>query len=718
MGTVTPFGQAAPGLHLFQVLWLTRQGAIPAPSPFGTVILNGGQYVSVSNIPIGPPSVIARILAFTGAQPDVPGVLPPFFYIPVTPQLEGQIIGTSTVINDNTSTTAFLDFSDNTLFAATGISIPGNNLANQIVLDGALTFSTYLSRLLTNGQRNVIQNLLNLGFEGGYNANSPNSPLGWGTSQGSGALVDAHFGVAWQVSILDIGEPYGGIVQSGYLDAYGDPIFVGNQTYSIRFWAVTNGAAFIAGFAPVVRFEISSASTGFFSLANVNLGNPTQAAYYEADFSAPLPTDVPSDLVFSMVVEGASTTGLTVTIDDIQPIFAETPYLDDQGYASYVTNPEGFDGDTGVTGPDDTSKLMVFSTVRGTLCALTEFPSGRLWETNGSTNTEPSGWDWKPIGGQCGILSAFALTRSQADDGSEAGGDQWIAWASDVGAMIYGGGLPEKISQEIQPNWNDPAWENSNTAINLASASTAWALNDPVEKWIMFGLPIGPAYSSPSQIYVLNYQHLGSAESIASSPPYHPSLGGKLIATDNSRKWTHWLRSMNGAARMYRGDGGLSTCFFNGNGNVIGEGQGTGHIYTLNPTLLVDDDYGQIDPYYTTCFLIDPEKRQALGLKGGRLLLAYVLAQIQPKTLSDTNSQVTLSYFGDSLSNLWPLSTTRTLTQNFYKDRNFGGGMAQGERIAIKISSSPIIGTANGFTLSRFSPFFKNAKLRISGVNQ
>ena len=144
---------------------------------------------------------------------------------------------------------------------------------------------------------------------------------------------------------------------------------------------------------------------------------------------------------------------------------------------------------------------------------------------------------------------------------------------------------------------------------------------------------------------------------------------------------------------------------------------GYGHIYTLNPNKFTDDDFGQISPYYDTYFFVDPERAQQMQLKGGRLLMAYVLAQIQPQP-GDTNSQVTLTYFGDSLDNPWPLSTTRTLTPNFFKDRNMGGGMAQGERIAVRIASSPITGTDNSFVLTRFQAFLRNARTLVSGVNQ
>ena len=518
VGTATPFGQAAPGLHLCQVLWLTRQGAIPAPSPPVTFIANGGQYVSVSNIPIGPSNVIGRILAFTGAQPVVPGELPPFFYIPVPAQLEGQVVSTATQINDNTTTSVILDFSDNTLFAAIGISIPGNNLADQIVLDGALGFRTYLDRLETFGQRNVVQNLLNMGFEGGSNPNNTNPfilPLGWLLSIAAGdtfALVPGY----WGGDALAITVPTtntGGIEQGAYLDAYGDPILTGNTFYQFRLWVQTSVASGANVVIALTSASTSFSSTAFFPAASIS----TTGSYLEASFNLATPVSIPTDMMLEVLVENVSGGSVTVTIDEMSLIYAQTPYLDTESYASYVNNPEGMDGTTGIWGPDDTAKIMDMAIVRGTQYIVTQAPTGKLHETTGSTVTEPSGWTVTPVAGECGLLSAFALTVSQADNATEAGGGQWMAWASDVGAMIFGGGLPEKISQEIQPNWNDPIKSDTAVQINMAASTTVWALNDPVARLMYFGLPIGTA-TAPNQIYVLNYQHLGSAEAIAAAP--------------------------------------------------------------------------------------------------------------------------------------------------------------------------------------------------------
>src|SRR4029077_8191438 len=110
---------------------------------------------------------------------------------------------------------------DNTLFAAIPISVTGNNLANQIVLEGALGFAYVDSRLRTWGQRNVIQNLLNMGFDGGYINGVLGTPLGWTvdpTYSGTGILTTfGHFGMAWQIGVgTTVGGKFGHITQSAY----------------------------------------------------------------------------------------------------------------------------------------------------------------------------------------------------------------------------------------------------------------------------------------------------------------------------------------------------------------------------------------------------------------------------------------------------------------------------------------------------------------------
>ena len=718
MGTVTPFGQCAPGIHLAQVLWLTRQGLVSAPSPPVSFIANGGQYVNVANIPLGPPNVIARIIAFTGAQPNVPGELPPFFYIPVPGQLEGQTVSTATQINDNSTTTTILDFSDNTLFAAIGISIVGNRPANQIVLDGALGFAYFDSRVYTFGQRNCIQNLLNMHFGGG---SAFGNPLGWTVPANSvgGAFSVGEWGGEWAVS-AGSGDTLGtsGLIEQGaYEDAYGDPIAEPNTLYKVRIQAgsITGTAANLS-----LVFKLSSVATGFSATATI-LGTSFSAwqianfGYFEATFTARTPINIPTDLLLSFYGRALAGT-ITFQTTEWNLIDAENPWLDNQAFGSYIDNPSAYDGVSGNIQPtEDTKKIMDFSVLRGTPYIHTQDPSGRLHEIIINPTSEPIGWAIREVAANCGALSAFCVTHSQADDQTGAGAEDWTSWASEGGAIVFDGAEPKKVSQEIQPNWNEPFASDKAIQIWMQYATSISSFNDPVERAIYFFLPVGykalTQYTAPSIMYVLSYRELNGAYAIANSPPFHPSLSGRLIATDNTRKWAPWRLTLNGGARMYASPGGsLTSIFFGGNGFVPGTAVGFGNVYSLNPLLLTDDDYGQVAPYYTTCFFLDSEKAQALGVVAIRIMLAYLNAYITG------TGKVTYTFLCDSLDNPWAITTSRTLTSTAKFDQEIGGGMAQGNRIAIRISTTPITGTDNGFNLQRIQGWWKAAKLKLRGA--
>jgi hypothetical protein len=181
--SVTVNGQISPGAHNFVLSFLTRQGAITKPSPFTTFYANGAQQALFTNIAIGPQNVVARLISGTGAGGDN------YFTIPTTPQIGGQIVGTSFLIPDNTTTSAIIDFSDNTLFAGIAIDQIGNDLFDQRILIAPTGFYAYSSRLFTWGDYNTIQNLLNMGFGGGVDyVQSTNL---------AGAGVNSASGVAW-----------------------------------------------------------------------------------------------------------------------------------------------------------------------------------------------------------------------------------------------------------------------------------------------------------------------------------------------------------------------------------------------------------------------------------------------------------------------------------------------------------------------------------------
>ncbi len=688
VGTATPFGQAAPGFHLMRVNFLTRQDAVLKPSPYVKFVANGGQYLQIDNIPIGPPNVIARILEFTGADGAY------FFYLPVPAQVNGQVVSTATQINDNTTTSALLDFSDNSLFGGIGTSEPGNDLRLQIVLDGALGFGQYATRLVTYGQRNRIQNLLNMGFEGGYNANTPQWPLGWSVAPAlpnDGTfvnLVAAPIGVGMAVQMT----PGGAIYQSAYLDAYGNPIFKGNTFYSFR--------AYIS----VVSFAKIIVSLTSFSVGTDIHIFPTISAdgWYQFALPSATPTEIPEDLVFQIAMDS----GTSVTLDEMSVIYTQTPYLDGTLFGSYGNNPEGIDGVTSKFGPvTDTRKVMDFGVLRETFYMLTQEPSGRLHETTDNGTTEPSGWTVNEVGANCGALSAFSLTKSQADDTAASGGEEWMAWASESGARIFGGAYPDKISQAIQPDWEQ---------INPAANSTVWCVNDPVERALYFGLPLGTA-TAPNKILFMSYRNLNSAAAIEAAQPVRVGFSGKLVVTDNNCKWSLWTMIMNGAARMYREAGALSLVLGGGNGVTPGVG-GFGNVYTLNPNKYTDDDYGLVSSYYYTYGFVNRGAEQALQVGSHQKGFLGVLA-----TVTWPAGTMLVQVAPNNPANLWPLSCSRTVSQPDI-DLQWGYGnmlIARGSRFFLKFSSVPLEGqTDNAYNLQMLTVALLPTRLKTRGAAQ
>lgn len=691
-GTVTPFGQAAPGVHLMQVLFLTRQGYVTRPSPPAQFIANGGQYLSVGNIPIGPPNVVARILAFTGALGAT------YFYIPVPAQINGQQVSTATQINDNTTTNVLLDFSDPTLFASIAISIPGNNLRQQIVLDGALGFGVYASRLITWGQRNRVQNLLNMGFEGGAFPSSPTLPTGWAysgqTAQHSGTLINGRFGgQAWEILEGGGGGTSVKLIQSMFEDAYGNPIALPNTQYKVRMWLSSTVLSNLI----TIFVVISAASTGFGSVFSIttNVLPVGGSAYVEIPSNGtPTPGTIPADLVLQVYAFNNTGAAVTITIDDLSIIYASTPFLDTVLFGSYVNNPEGFDGLSGKFGSSqDQRKVMDVGIIRQTLYLLTQDPSGRIHQTSDNGVTEPVGWNVPQVAANCGLLSAFALTKSQADDSSAAGGEEWFAWASASGARIFGGGEPYKISQEIEPDWE---------RFSATGRLSAWALNDPTSRRIYFALPTSGLV--PSTIFVLDYRELDSVYQIATNGPIHTAYSGRLVATDHTRKWTRWTMATNGAVLMYRTPGVLTPIILGGNNGIPGQFAGTGNVYTLTTLILTDDDYGQVHPYYVTYFFPNGDQEQGLQLGGGRKMVCYLTAFI------GGTGNLLVTYLCNTLANAWGVTTSRTFLNPVTSDMECGGGSAIAQRIAVKFQSLPLVAqTDNAFNLQKVTLTLKKA---------
>lgn len=115
-------GNICTGQRYMVVLFKNRNGYITGMTEASVQGLNvtaSAQQLTVTNIPLGPaPSTAARILCFTVAGGATVG---DYFYIPSQDSVNG-ITMTSTVINDNTTTSATFNFTDVYLLSTTKVT--------------------------------------------------------------------------------------------------------------------------------------------------------------------------------------------------------------------------------------------------------------------------------------------------------------------------------------------------------------------------------------------------------------------------------------------------------------------------------------------------------------------------------------------------------------------------------------------------------------------
>jgi hypothetical protein len=153
------------------VIFITRNGTWgPASSPITFSVAEDCNYITASQIPIGPPNVIARLIGLTQAgQNGVPGANFYTITVPTIFNVGGvQYISSPFLIPDNQTTTAQFTFSDSVLLQAEAIDVPGNNLFNLIEIGNPAWILQYADRTFYGGCQNKIQNFTNLSFNGGY----------------------------------------------------------------------------------------------------------------------------------------------------------------------------------------------------------------------------------------------------------------------------------------------------------------------------------------------------------------------------------------------------------------------------------------------------------------------------------------------------------------------------------------------------------------------
>lgn len=556
-------GNISPGVHQCSVVFVTRQGYWTAPSAPVSWTAAGNLAVNVTNIPTGPANVVQRLLAFTASGGAS------FYHVPA-----------SMVINDNTTTTLTVDFTDTILLSGTSLDY----LFGQIELPEQLGVIDYAERLFWWGERANMDNWRNLSFDGGWDASENGRPLGWQLdptfgSGGSREAGDVIWGDAYKIAADGTTAVRGLISQGAIADNSADPLCAKDTDYSVRV-RIKRSAGLTAGTLRINAFSATQGQIGTgLAVTAVQAGNSYQ------EFSAqlfPAQPSLPSDLTLRVYADGTpSPSGEFFLVDNIEVFLTNEAINASIVRVSATEQPESYDGVSGLMeiAVNNGQGIRSAFVLRNNLYFVKE---RSMYVTATDGVNEPALWPVEEVSSKVGTPSVHGVGF----------GEEWVVIADRSGLYFFAGGELTKLSQEIQPTWD---------AINWEAAQHLWVQVDAQLKRVLVGVPTGSA-TQPNQVLVLDY-----------TGGFQDPLAGLPSAYERARKWTVWNISANSCGLIERANGKAQMFF--------GSNNSSGKIYALIEGQSSDDG-AAINSYYTTAFLA------ATGLSG-RNLFGYLTAYVQ-----------------------------------------------------------------------------------------
>lgn len=561
-GTATVVGNISGGLHGLSVAFITRQGYITIPAPPVYFYAPGNQLATVSNIPIGPSNIVGRLLIFTPyiAPPATAGA-----WYAVLPNMQ---------INDNTTTSLVIDFTDTALIA--GFS--ADYLFSQQELGECTFVAGYNSRTVALGERFKIPNFVNTEFDGGWNlgggVSGSDVPLGWsvdgsflfGNAGGSRDTVNGDWQDGYRVTGDGSSIVRGIIKQSAYQDFNGVAIINRNVGYSYRVRLVqsglTAGGFFIEVYSPTVGY-LGQATVPF----NLIPTGRNQEFTGELIFAPGFAT-IPPDAVLRVYGGNTMNAGGWFTMDSIEIFPTLNPVNASNVRLSYVNNPESIDGITGnvTVRPGDGQTLRAGFPLRTAFYVGKDHYLGYFTDDG---KNEPSSWQFTEVSATIGICGPRAVAWTE----------EWAVFAERSGLYILMGGDPIKIMQEIQEDASQTGkicWNS----INWNYGYKIWIVIDQIKKRILVGAPVNGA-TSPNVIFLMDYRFNSTPEYIASGPGVvYSQFTGGLLSHGASRKWTIWNLSCPSGGIIER---------FDGTAELFLGGTSDGNVYNLPASSYLDN---------------------------------------------------------------------------------------------------------------------------------
>lgn len=179
-GEVLPVSSdLAAGQRYAILMFKTRSGYLtPASPPVEFYTTGSTTSLTFTNLAIGPPNVIARVIAITAANAGIGG---PYYYIPddVTVAASSATLGATqtinkTVVEDNTSVSSpAINLTDAVLLNSVDVTASGNNRLKVRELGECAKCVEFQDRVFYIGERVKVDNLKNPTFDGGVVGSSP-----------------------------------------------------------------------------------------------------------------------------------------------------------------------------------------------------------------------------------------------------------------------------------------------------------------------------------------------------------------------------------------------------------------------------------------------------------------------------------------------------------------------------------------------------------------
>lgn len=568
-------GTMSAGYHAFALSYETATGYITGLPAVSGETFASGDSASMSNIPIGPGSVKKRIFFATAAGGQTFYTLPRF------------------VLADNTTTTMDLDFTDAELLAGTaledfienvpvspmlGVEKYGNRL---VYWGGNSSLQPFLDTLATTNNPTRV-GLVSLDFDG----DAAGLPSEWIASGSGGSIVtttDTPL-LVYRITGDGVTATMGRIHQERYNYGASYTFYVlPGRRYGIRVRIRRSDTA-IAGTLEIIAKYAATGGVGAgttFASFTKTVASMSTSWETVTDETGTVDTGASGQFVnIDVKVTGTLTNGGIVDIDWIQVYDLAEKNAGSFLYVTPPNDPEAIRPATDIVpvSEDDGQSIRDVFQLRGNLYACKE---RSMYVTTDNSGGLPYEWTVDQVSNEVGTPSVHGV----------AVGDGWAIIASRNGVYHFSGGVPEKISQEIQPTWDSIAWEY---------AHTMWTAIDTSLQRVFIAAPF-TGETFPTSMLVLDYVE-GFRDPISSG-------GG-------GRKWTLW----SSALMPYLAHGAMAERDDLTSNFVIAKSNRMLMLYWPAGVCDGEDDFTAIDSYYETA---------PIGTEIGRSLFDRVVLRIR-----------------------------------------------------------------------------------------